>query len=80
MIALLASVAVASDVLVGPGTYEAAYASAKDETAIDVPAFRLDVLPVTESEFEHFVSLHPEWRRDRVPRPGPLAPILRRAR
>jgi sulfatase modifying factor 1 len=35
-------------------------------TPVRMPAFRLDVFPVTNGEFLEFVRQHPEWRRSRI--------------
>lgn len=53
---------------VGPGVLRPVYAPAPDVTTVDVAAFALDRLPVTNSEFLSFVTTHPGWRRDRVAR------------
>lgn len=55
-------------VLIGPGIYRPLYPAAPEERALSVRRFYLDVLPVTNGEFLAFVRVHPEWRRDRVPR------------
>jgi formylglycine-generating enzyme required for sulfatase activity len=56
----------AAEVVVGPGAIEPFYAA--DDARVEVPAFVLDVDPVTEGEFQAFVERNPAWRRDRVPR------------
>lgn len=53
-------------VRVGPGVYTPLYPSAPGLARIEVPAFALDVTPVTEAQFTAFVQLHPRWRRDQV--------------
>ncbi len=53
---------------VGPGVLESTVEIAPGRTAIDVAAFWLDVVPVTNAEFLAFVAGAPEWRRDRVAR------------
>jgi len=53
---------------VGPGVLHPVYAPAPGVTTVDVAAFALDRLPVTNAEFLHFVTGHPGWRRDRVAR------------
>jgi formylglycine-generating enzyme required for sulfatase activity len=53
---------------VGPGTYRPLYPPSPQEMAIEVHAFRLDKLPVTNGDFLAFVRAHPEWARDRVAR------------
>jgi sulfatase modifying factor 1 len=65
---LTAALALAADVIVGPATFERSYPSSPSEARVVVPAFRLDVLPVTEGEFQKFVAENPAWRRDNVPR------------
>lgn len=59
--------AFAADVVVGPAKFAPAYPS-PDQATVEIPAFRLDVVPVTEREYAGFVAAHPAWRRDRVPR------------
>jgi formylglycine-generating enzyme required for sulfatase activity len=54
--------------LVDAGTYRPLFPPSPDETEIAVPAFQLDVEPVTNAEFLTFVIDHPEWQRDRVSR------------
>ncbi|HTY80806.1 MAG TPA: formylglycine-generating enzyme family protein [Candidatus Bathyarchaeia archaeon] len=51
---------------VGPGSLRPLYAPDSGTTAIDVRAFELARVPVTNREFLAFVQSHPEWRRDRV--------------
>jgi formylglycine-generating enzyme required for sulfatase activity len=53
---------------VGPGAYHPLYPPSPAEAEVPVKAFLLDRLPVTNGEFVEFVRVHPEWRRDRVPR------------
>jgi sulfatase modifying factor 1 len=60
--------ALAAMVVVGPGTYEPVYPASPQQARLEMPAFRLDALPVTEGEFHHFVQGDPRWRRDRVAR------------
>lgn len=64
--------------------------SAPASDTVPVPAFRLDVYPVTNADYLDFLQQHPRWRRSRVPRlfaddgylsawagdlsPGPQAP------
>ena len=52
---------------VGPGIYRPLYPPSEEEEEIEVPAFRLDVHPVTNAEFVEFVTEHPRWRRDQAP-------------
>ena len=51
---------------VGPGVLRPVYAPAPGVTTIDVGAFELDRVPVTNGEFLAFVRAHPQWQRDRV--------------
>jgi len=53
---------------VGPGVLRPVYMPAPGVTTVDVAAFALDRLPVTNGEFLSFVTGHPGWRRDRVAR------------
>ncbi|MDP2703207.1 MAG: SUMF1/EgtB/PvdO family nonheme iron enzyme, partial [Candidatus Rokubacteria bacterium] len=53
---------------VGPGVLRPVYAPAPGVTTIDVGAFTLDRLSVTNAEFLSFVTGHLGWRRDRVAR------------
>jgi formylglycine-generating enzyme required for sulfatase activity len=48
------------------GTYRPFF-PVKGERAPDVPAFLLDVVPVTNGEYLEFVRERAEWRRSRVP-------------
>ncbi len=50
---------------VGPGVWKPLY-PADGEEEVAVPAFQLDVVPVTNGEFLDFVLEHPEWQRDRI--------------
>lgn len=38
----------------------------KDSTLTAVPAFEMDVLPVTNQQFLRFVEVHPEWQKSHV--------------
>jgi formylglycine-generating enzyme required for sulfatase activity len=67
-LAALATVASASPVRVGPGTYRPAFPASPAERAIEVRAFWLDRTPVTNAEFLAFVRAQPAWRRDRAKR------------
>ena len=53
---------------VGPGPFRPLYAPDPSTTVIDVGAFELDRVPVTNGEFLAFVRAHPQWQRDRVAR------------
>lgn len=53
--------------LVGPGTYVPLFPAVPSLARIEVPAFRLDVTPVTEADFAAFVAQNPRWRRDTAP-------------
>lgn len=54
--------------LVGPGVYRPLYPASPAERTVPVERFWLDVRPVTNDEFLAFVTIQPEWRRDRVKR------------
>lgn len=66
------SLAEGGDVIVPAGRYtpfervRAVAGGPPVTVSISVPAFRLDVAPVTNGAFLAFVSVHPEWRRSRV--------------
>ena len=69
--ALWFSSALASDVetkLIRGGTFESVLPPSPTVKSVNVAAFRLDVLPVTNVQFAAFVNRHPEWRRDRIAR------------
>jgi formylglycine-generating enzyme len=51
---------------VGPGVLRPVYAPEPGVTEIQVPAFALDRVPVTNGEFLAFVAAHPKWQRGRV--------------
>jgi len=55
-------------VQVGPGVYRPIYPAAPGETEVALPAFFLDVLPVTNGDYLKFVTAQPEWRSDRIKR------------
>lgn len=73
------------------GVYVPIQRSTRDPERIEVKAFRLDVLPVTNGDFLAFVTANPKWRRSAVSRlfadasylehwagdlePGPRAPL-----
>lgn len=48
------------------GAYVPLSRSVLDAAEVEVPAFRLDVRPVTNAEFLAFVTANPKWRRSRV--------------
>lgn len=56
----------AATVTVGPGIYRPMFPASPDEAEVAMPAFRLDATPVTNAEFQGFVTAHPEWGRDRI--------------
>jgi formylglycine-generating enzyme len=56
-------------VLVPSGSYEPLLRGKDDPERVPVPAFWLDVRPVTNAEYLVFVRDHPKWRRSLV---GPL--------
>lgn len=61
----------ASMVRIPAGTYLPLFAGGGHRTV--VPAFRLDIFPVTRSEYAAFISTHPEWKRSAVRTRGYLA-------
>jgi len=64
-----ASAAAAADYAELPaGTLTSVLAGDADRSPVAVAPFAMRVLPVTQGEFGRFVTDHPEWRRDRVPR------------
>src|SRR5262245_9937269 len=48
------------------GSYRPLYAANPQLVEMDVAAFELDVVPVTNRRFRQFVLHHLEWRRDRA--------------
>lgn len=63
LVATLAFAGAADTVVVGPGTWRPTFPPSPEETAIAVPAFRLDTTQVTNSQFLAFVNSAPAWRR-----------------
>jgi formylglycine-generating enzyme len=53
-------------VLIPAGTHEPILRGRNEPERVEVPAFRLDVRPVTNGEFLEFVRANPKWRRSRV--------------
>jgi sulfatase modifying factor 1 len=53
---------------VGPGDLRPLYTATAAATTVEVGAFELDRMPVTNAEFLGFVRKHERWRRDRVGR------------
>ena len=64
----LVTVLAPRQVVVGPGVYRPMYPASPREARVSVPAFRLDVLPVTNAEFLAFVRATPKWQRGRASR------------
>ncbi|MEJ6601785.1 MAG: SUMF1/EgtB/PvdO family nonheme iron enzyme [Verrucomicrobiia bacterium] len=57
----------AADTVVIPvGEYTPLIRSQEEPKVREVPAFRLDVHPVTNAEFLDFVTRNPQWRRSQV--------------
>jgi formylglycine-generating enzyme len=50
------------------GTYEPLARTVKDPAKVDVAAYQLDVLPVTNADYLAFVTANPKWRRSQVSR------------
>jgi formylglycine-generating enzyme required for sulfatase activity len=63
--------------LVPAGTYRPLFPPSPTETQVDVAAFRIDRVPVTNGAYLAFAREHAEWKRGRVPavlaEPGYLA-------
>lgn len=55
-------------VRVGPGSLRPVYVPDPSTTVIEIGAFELDRVPVTNGEFLAFVRAYPQWQRDRVAR------------
>lgn len=53
-------------VVIPAGTYVPFIKGARGEAAVEVRAFKLDALPVTNAEYLRFVSENPRWRRSQV--------------
>jgi sulfatase modifying factor 1 len=53
-------------VVVPAGTYEPILRGSNEPARVNVPAFRLDVHPVTNADFLAFVRQNPKWQRSRV--------------
>lgn len=54
--------------LIPAGIYRPLFRGEKDLKEVPVPAFLLDVCPVTNAEFLEFVRANPRWRRSQVKR------------
>src|SRR5690554_3733197 len=67
-LASLAFVAVvqAEPVLVPAGEYSPAVLLDDSVESLTMPAFRLDITPVTYAQYQDFVKAHAKWRRDRI--------------
>ena len=48
------------------GVYRPLVRTDREEAMVEVAAFELDALPVTNAEFLEFVRAHPRWRRSRA--------------
>lgn len=57
-----------AQVPVGPGVWRPIFPPEEGVEEIAVPAFKMDVLAVTNGQFLAFVLENPEWRRDRLSR------------
>lgn len=55
-------------VTIPAGVYVPLSRSVLDAASVEVPAFRLDVRPVTNAEFLAFVTANPKWQRSRISR------------
>lgn len=54
--------------LIPAGRYEPAFRQPNDPKEVPVASFLLDLAPVTNAEFLHFVRENPEWSRSKVKR------------
>src|SRR5215218_5669631 len=54
--------------LVPAGSYTPLFRGEKETKVVAVPAFFLDVFPVTNGDFLEFVRANPKWRRSQVKR------------
>ncbi len=52
--------------LIPVGSYKPLYRAARAAASIPVPAFYLDVRPVSNAEFLAFLKANPKWRRSQV--------------
>jgi formylglycine-generating enzyme required for sulfatase activity len=53
-------------IVIPPGIYEPILRGRDEPARLMVPAFKLDVRPVTNAEFLEFVRAHPRWRRSQI--------------
>jgi sulfatase modifying factor 1 len=54
--------------LIRGGTFESVLPPGPSVKSVNVAAFRLDVLPVTNAQFAAFLRRQPQWQRDRIAR------------
>ena len=52
--------------LIPPGDYKPVFRTADAPASLSVPAFYLDIQPVTNAEFLAFVRAEPKWRRSQA--------------
>jgi formylglycine-generating enzyme len=52
--------------LIPAGNYSPLFGGIDDPQVVNVPAFFLDVQPVTNADFLHFVMENPKWRRSAI--------------
>jgi len=55
-------------VTVPPGSLASVLANDADKAPLQVPAFAMRVVPVTQGEFRRFVLAQPQWQREHVAR------------
>ena len=68
-VALMSMPAVAADYVDVPaGAFQSVLPTADTPLDVSVAALAMRSEPVTNAEFLAFISAHPEWRRDQVPR------------
>lgn len=69
VVAFLWGVAAAADRLpIGPGDFNSVLPSGSTVQAVHVERFLIDRRPVTNVEYLAFVTAHPQWRRDQIPK------------
>ncbi len=67
LLIIKAAAAPVAYVPIAAGTFVSVLSSAADNGPVQVDAFALRAMPVTNAEFLAFLSARPEWRRDRIP-------------
>lgn len=69
VLSCLCGAAAAADRLsVGPAEFNSVLPSGSTAVTVHVDHFLIDRRPVTNNEYLAFVTAHPQWRRDRIPK------------